>query len=92
MRTWSFFLRSSNTEYGEKKIDEIKSYTLENLKARKLNYEDQPPLLYLKGALGDLPKTSEIKYVIIDEAQDYTPLQYEIFYQLFKSCQYNYTG
>ncbi len=73
----------SESSDAEKEIDEIKSYTLENLKAQQLYYEDQPPLLYLMGALGDLPKTSEIKYVIIDEAQDYTPLQYEIFYQLF---------
>ena len=74
------------------KIDEIKSYTLENLKAHRLNYEDQPPLLYLKGLLGDLPKTSEIKYVIIDEAQDYTPLQYEIFYQLFSHASITMLG
>ncbi|MBB6214297.1 DNA helicase-2/ATP-dependent DNA helicase PcrA [Anaerosolibacter carboniphilus] len=86
------FSRNSNTEYGEKDIEEIKSYTLENLKAQKLNYEDQPPLLYLKGALGDIPKTSEIKYVIIDEAQDYTPLQYEIFYQLFKDSNITMLG
>lgn len=87
-----FFLRGSNTEYGEKEIGEIKSYTVENLKFRKLNYEDQPPLLYLKGAFGDLPKTSEVKYVIIDEAQDYTPLQYEIFYQLFKHANMTILG
>ncbi|WP_315074657.1 RNA polymerase recycling motor HelD [uncultured Clostridium sp.] len=87
-----FFLRDLNIEYKEKKIDEIKGYTLENLKARKLNYEDQPPLLYLKGALGDLPKTSEIKYVIIDEAQDYSPLQYEIFYQLFNHASMTILG
>jgi DNA helicase-2/ATP-dependent DNA helicase PcrA len=87
-----FFLSSSNTEYDEKKISEIKRYTLENLKVRKLNYEDQPPLLYLKGALGDLPKTSEIKYVIIDEAQDYSPLQYEIFYQLFNHANMTILG
>lgn len=86
------FLSSSNTEYDEKKIGEIKSYTLEKLKVRKLNYEDQPPLLYLKGSLGDLPKTSEIKYVIIDEAQDYSPLQYEIFYQLFNHADMTILG
>lgn len=57
-----------------------------------LNYEDQPPLLYLKGAMGDIPRTSEMKYVIIDEAQDYTPLQYEIFYQLFKSANMTILG
>lgn len=87
-----FFLRRPNTEYSEKIIDEIKSYTLENLNAKKLKYEDQPPLLYLKGALGEITKTSEVKYVIIDEAQDYTPLQYEIFYQLFKHSNMTILG
>ena len=86
------FSAGSNTEHYDNIIDEIKSYTLENLRARKLNYEDQPPLLYLKGALGDLLKTSEIKYVIIDEAQDYTPLQYEIFYQLFQHANITILG
>lgn len=86
------FHKTLNTEFCSKKIDEIKSYTLENLEAGKLNYEDQPPLLYLKGALGDLPKTSEIKYVIIDEAQDYIPLQYEIFYQLFQHANITMLG
>ena len=87
-----FFLRDLNIEYNEKKIGEIKSYTLGKLKVRKLNYEDQLSLLYIKGALGDLPKTSEIKYVIIDEAQDYSPLQYEIFYQLFNNANMTILG
>ncbi|WP_432405574.1 RNA polymerase recycling motor HelD [Wukongibacter sp. M2B1] len=86
------FSASSDNKYDETKIDEIKSYTLENLKARILYYEDQSPLLYLKGALGDLPETSEIRYVIIDEAQDYTPLQYEVFYQLFESANMTILG
>lgn len=86
------FYESSNSECFKDKIDEIKSYTLRNLAVLKVNYEDQPPLLYLKGALGDLPKTSEIKYVIIDEAQDYTPLQYEIFYQLFNHANMTILG
>jgi len=87
-----FFSEGSDAENCENKIDEIKGYTLENLKARQLYYEDQPPLLYLMGALGDLPKTPEIKYVIIDEAQDYTPLQYEIFYQLFRHAAITMLG
>ncbi|MBE6088977.1 MAG: DEAD/DEAH box helicase [Clostridium beijerinckii] len=87
-----FFLKDSNIEFNKKKISEIKSYTLEKIKARRLNYEDQIALLYLKGAMGDLPKTSEIKYVIIDEAQDYSPLQYEIFYQLFNHANMTILG
>lgn len=86
------FCEDSYSETNEKKIDEIKDYTLENLRAGQIYYEDQSPLLYLKGALGDLPKTSDIKYVIIDEAQDYTPLQYEIFYQLFNHASITMLG
>jgi DNA helicase II / ATP-dependent DNA helicase PcrA len=78
--------------FSEDEIEEIKSYTLESLKGRILNYEDQTVLLYLKGVFGDLPKTSEIKYVIIDEAQDYTPLQYEIFNQLFSHASITMLG
>lgn len=87
-----FFYRSLNIEYAEDKIEKIRRYTLENLNANRLYYEDQIILLYLKIALGDIPKTSEIKYVIIDEAQDYTPLQYEIFYQLFESANMTILG
>jgi len=82
----------TNNKYNDTEIDEIKSYTLENLKVRRLNYEDQLLLLYLKLALGDISKTSEIKYVIIDEAQDYTPLQYEIFHQLFEGASFTILG
>ncbi len=86
------FLNKINVEYDDSFINHIKTYTIDNLNAKILNYEDQVALLYLKGALGDIPTTSQIKYVIIDEAQDYTPLQYEIFYQLFKSANMTILG
>ena len=91
-RITNFDLMDIYRKLFDKLDHEIKSYTLASLEAQKLNYEDQPPLLYLKGVLGDLPKTSEIKYVIIDEAQDYTPLQYEIFYLLFQSASITMLG
>lgn len=86
------FLNRENVTYNDHEIDAIKNYTLENLRAGKLTYEDQIALLYLKNATGDRPKTSEIKYVIIDEAQDYTPLQYEIFHQLFSHANKTILG
>lgn len=86
------FLSKVNIEYDDSFINHIKTYTIDDLNAKILNYEDQVALLYLKGALGDIPNTSQIKYVIIDEAQDYTPLQYEIFYQLFKSANMTILG
>lgn len=91
-RTTKFDLLNIYKNMFQNLETDIKGYTLETLEAQKLNYEDQPPMLYLKGALGDLPKTSNIKYVIIDEAQDYTPLQYEIFYQLFNHASITMLG
>lgn len=72
-----------DTNENKEEISKIKKYTLDSLNSKKLYYEDQIPLLYLKGVLGDFEKTSQIKYVIIDEAQDYTQMQYEIFHKLF---------
>lgn len=86
------FLEKANVEYDKNIIDNIKTYTMDNLSVKSLYYEDQVILLYLKGALGGIPNTSQIKYVIIDEAQDYTPLQYEIFYKLFKSANMTILG
>lgn len=86
------FLKMANIQYDNESIREIKRYTLENLGAKKINYEDQIALLFIKGAVGDIPKTEEVKYVIIDEAQDYSPLQYEIFNQLFNRANKTILG
>ncbi|WP_346935959.1 UvrD-helicase domain-containing protein [Clostridium sp.] len=86
------FLKMANIKYDNESIKEIKRYTLENLGAKKINYEDQIALLFIKGAVGDIPKTEEVKYVIIDEAQDYSPLQYEIFNQLFNKANKTILG
>lgn len=86
------FYDNSHNENTLDIINEIKTFTLKSLNAKMLHYEDQIPMLYLKGVMGDIPKASEIKYVIIDEAQDYTPLQYEIFLQIFKSANMTILG
>ncbi|MBU3811916.1 MAG: AAA family ATPase, partial [Candidatus Niameybacter stercoravium] len=91
-RNLEIFLERVEAKYDHEKISQIKNYTLENLRAGRLDYEDQIALLYLKNAIGDRPKTPEIKYVIIDEAQDYTPLQYEIFHQLFEQANKTILG
>lgn len=85
-------LKIAKVKYDGESIKEIKKYTLENLKGKKMNYEDQIALLFIKGAVGDVPKTEEVKYAIIDEAQDYSPLQYEIFNQLFSKANKTILG
>lgn len=80
------------TEEHKQEAAAIARYTLENLNAGQLYYEDQIALLYLQGELGGVSRASDIKFVIVDEAQDYTPLQIEIFRQLFGHTSFTMLG
>ena len=70
----------------------VASYTQETVRAGLLHYEDQIALLYLQGALGGTQKTARIRYVIVDEAQDYTPLQYECIRLFFAQASVTMLG
>lgn len=54
------------------------------LKKRHLEYNDVFPLLYVQLFFEGIDKFDHIKYLVIDEMQDYTPIQYQVFAQLFK--------
>jgi DNA helicase-2/ATP-dependent DNA helicase PcrA len=76
-------------------LDEAESiarYTRETLRAGQIHYEDQIALLYLQGALGGTQKTARIRYVIIDEAQDYSPLQLECIRLFFSQASVTMLG
>ncbi|WP_088225551.1 UvrD-helicase domain-containing protein [Desulfosporosinus sp. FKB] len=73
-------------------IEEIISTTLQNLRKGQVHYEDYVPLLYLKLKIKGNDVVSGIKHVVIDEAQDYTPLQYEVFKMLYNNATYTVLG
>ncbi len=73
-------------------IEEIINYTEINLLKNNINYEDCAPLIYMKLKLEGNDSFSEIKQVVIDEAQDYYPLQYQVFKLLFKEARYTVLG
>lgn len=73
-------------------INEIISTTLQNLEEGQVHYEDYAPLLYLKLKVEGNNVVSGIKHVVIDEAQDYTPLQYEVFKILYDNATYTVLG
>ena len=50
---------------------------------RMLRYEDVYPVLYLKYRLVQPTKRAGVKHLVIDEMQDYTPMQYQILAMLF---------
>ncbi len=51
-----------------------------------LGYENAAGYVYLKGILEGVPSMSHIKHVVVDEAQDYTPVQYGILKQVFPTA------
>lgn len=82
----------NNEEYfysllqNNKSLESIKriwEYTRENLETGYLHYDDAIAITYLYLKMYGANEYKNIKQVIIDEDQDYYPLQYEIF-SLFK--------
>ena len=59
---------------------------------RILGYEDISAFVYLKGILEGVPQMSRIRHVVVDEAQDYTPVQYGILKQLFPGTRMTLLG
>lgn len=73
-------------------IDNICYYTAKSLRPELLTYEDAMAILYLRLKLDDEHLYPQIKQVLVDEAQDYYPLQYKIFREIFKDVQYTVLG
>lgn len=83
--------RMTHINYSSLYIEFLKAHSpkaLANHTIRKMGqgilpYEDQAPFLLLKGICGAMDAIHGIKYIIIDEAQDYSPLQYELLRMAF---------
>jgi len=73
-------------------IEVVLNNSMKALQDGYISYEDSAPLLYLKLKLEGLEPYSEIKQVVIDEAQDYYPMHYEVLNLLFKRARYTVVG
>ena len=76
--------------FAENNILNIYSEFLKNIgmsfklsESEKIKYDDLGALLYLKNYFFGIKKHSQIKYLIIDEMQDYSYLHYDIFSKIF---------
>ncbi len=49
-----------------------------------LDYEDVYPLIYLKNLLLGTSPDSDIRHLVIDEMQDYSPVQYALIHRMFR--------
>jgi DNA helicase-2/ATP-dependent DNA helicase PcrA len=75
-----------------KELIKICKYTLRELDQNILNYEDIAPLVFFHTSLGSFTNNKVIKHVIIDEAQDYTAVQYKIFKNVFSQSKMTILG
>jgi len=66
--------------------------TAESLASDTLLFEDAGPLVYLKLKIEGFDVTTRIRQVVVDEAQDYEPLHYEIMRQLYPNARFTIVG
>lgn len=79
-----FLSKSFEDKYG--KIENIK------LNPKQIGYDDALCFIYLKGTLNGFPYSNLIKQIIVDEAQDYNPMQYIILSKIFKKASFTVLG
>lgn len=70
----------------------IRSDTLQRLSSGQIGFDDAIAMLYLYVKIYGSRDYQLIRHVIIDEAQDYYPLQYEILHMLFPNAKYTVLG
>ncbi len=73
-------------------IGDIWEFTRDNLNSGCLYYDDAIVLAYFHLKIYGTEKFKNIKQIVIDEAQDYYPLQYEIFHLLFPNSRFTVLG
>lgn len=71
---------------------EICHVTKQQLAAGTLSYEDATPYVLLKEWLLGMQVNRQIKYIFIDEAQDYAPFQFEVLKRLFPAAKFTVLG
>lgn len=88
-----FRLAAAGTQVPEDSVwEDICRYTLWRLDSGTAPCEDVPPLLYLLESITGWNSFNSIRHVILDEAQDYSPFQYEIIRRLFPRSKLTLLG
>ncbi len=77
---------------SREELKAIFNYTKAQIEKNTLPLEDVVGFLYLKERMHGSSIQSKIKYVLIDEAQDYTVMQYKILAHLFRKANITILG
>ncbi|KGX93745.1 helicase [Pontibacillus halophilus JSM 076056 = DSM 19796] len=66
--------------------------TMEDIQDNYLRFEDVTPFLYLEDQIKGVDAYRDIRYLFIDEAQDYSPFQFQYMKQLFPYARMTLLG
>lgn len=88
----TYFAALADDPLYYKSIEDLIILTQENLASSTLQYDDASALAYLHAKVHGAGMYKKIKQVVIDEAQDYYPLQYELFRLLFPQSKFTILG
>lgn len=86
------FITNIEKYSNDENIKDLKEHTLKNIKAKKLSHDDFACILYIACRLTDYPYFNQIKYVILDEAQDLSQLMFKALKMLFKKAAFAIFG
>lgn len=87
---FNFYLSDEFKDYYGRTLSETEIKSFVNVKT--LNYEDSTLFILLKGLIQGFPYSNLIEEIVIDEAQDYTKLQYSILRKIFKRSSFTILG
>ncbi len=73
-------------------LTSIFNITNQNLSNSNLEFQDVAPFMFFKSRIIGISANKNIKYVLIDEAQDYSIVQYKILASLFKNSNITVLG
>lgn len=84
------FIKFFTSDYAKVKMSEKEITSFKN--AKEIKYEDALIMVYLKGLLEGFYYERDIEQVVIDEAQDYSYLQYLIIRKIFRNANFTILG
>lgn len=79
-------------DFTNNDINTTKESTIESIKSGMVNYEDVIPLIYLRSSMEGFRNYMDIKHIIIDECQDYSPMFYMLIKKSFNKASATILG
>lgn len=85
-------LWSNIEKYTDINLNNTKDLTLNYLNNNEVKFEDITPIIYIRSSLEGFRSYGNMKHVLVDEAQDYSPLFYEIVKRSFPNASLTIMG